>query len=193
MATATSGADVLEDVSTPSEPDAEDPVAVRGVVTPENTVLDNGEFPKHYFMPEMAKPAAEALEEQIVEEPKPVHIVKNFHDSEGGPSAGHIIGKVTAASYSEGVGVRFGGEIVDPLTAAKIERGYLTVSPVYKPELGDYDESMQACRVATFWGYREIAVVGHGQPGTSIEVVDTGPEDTGNSVWQRLSPFGRAD
>jgi len=146
------------------------PISIHGVAIPENTILEGGQGVPHVYTPAAAEEAAEVLAEQVDDPDATVHIVKNFHDIEGQAGADDIIGEVTAASYSEGVGVLFGAEITDEATAQKIDLGYLDVSPSVARSLGDIDETLDARMVAEVAGFRDIAVVGQGQPGADVNV-----------------------
>lgn len=145
------------------------PIAVNGVAIPENTILNGGRNEEHFYSPQAARRAAEVLQRQI-DDGETVHIVKNFHDLEGQAPADDIIGEVTAAGYSEGVGVVWEGEITDEATAQKVQMGYLDVSPTVARSLGDFDETMQARGVDDVAAFRDIAVVGRGQPGADVDV-----------------------
>jgi hypothetical protein len=82
----------------------------------------------------------------------------------------------------------FEGETTDVETAQKINNGYLDVSPTVARSLGDLDDQMQARRVTDVAGFRDIAVVGRGQPGADVSV---GP----NPAVEALSrdALGRAE
>jgi len=150
------------------------PITVNGVAIPENTVLRGGQDIPFFFPPDAAERAAEVLQEQIDAEGEVVHIVKNFHELEGQAPADDIIGEVTSAGYSQGVGVVFRGEITDAETAQKIDLGYLDVSPSVARGLGEeLDPTMEARPVTEVTGFRDIAVVGQAQPGASVEVGDS--------------------
>jgi len=147
-----------------------DPIEVSGVAIPENTVLQGGQGVEHFFPPDVARRAAEILQRQVDDDDTTVHIVKNFHETEGQASADDIIGEVTGAGYEKGVGVVFSGEIADEDTAEKIELGYLDVSPSVARELGPLDEQTQARAVDEVVGFRDIAVVGQGQRGADVDI-----------------------
>ena len=147
------------------------PIAIHGVALPENTVLQGGQGVRHFYPPEMAQRAADILQQQLDADEGRVHIVKNFHELEGQATADDIIGEVTAVGYSEGVGVTFQGEITDETTAEKIDLGYLDVSPTVARALGEeMDPQLEARPVSDVGGFRDIAVVGQGQPGASVDV-----------------------
>lgn len=146
------------------------PIAINGVAIPENTVLQGGRGERHYYPPEMAQEAAEILQQQIDDGDTKVHLVKNFHELEGQAPADDIIGEVTGAGYSPGVGVVFNAETADEETAQKINLGYLEVSPTVARGLGQHDETMDARAVNEVAGFRDVAVVGTGQPGSKVEV-----------------------
>lgn len=146
------------------------PIAISGVAIPENTILQGGRGEEHFYAPQMAERAAEVLQQQIDDEETTVHIVKNFHELEGQAPADDIVGEVTAARYADGIGVTFTGEITDESLAQKIEMGYLDVSPAVARSLGDFDDTMQARGVEDVGGFRDIAVVGQGQPGAEVQV-----------------------
>lgn len=144
------------------------PIAVHGVLVPENTVLEGGQGTPFFFDPAMAEEAARVLSEQI--DTDTVHIVKNFHELEGQAPADDVVGEVTAAGYSEGVGVVFEGEVTDEELARKIDLGYLDVSPTVMRALGPLDETMEARTVEAVGGFRDVAVVAQGQPGAEVAV-----------------------
>ena len=141
---------------------------IHGVAIPENTILKGGQDVEYFFSPEMAERAAEVLQQQIKD--GTVHVVKNFHEIDGQASADEILGEVTDAGYSKGVGVVFEGEITDMEIAQKIQNGYLDVSPSVARALGGFDETMQARGVTDVAGFRDIAVVGNGQPGAEVNI-----------------------
>lgn len=147
------------------------PIAINGVALPEDTVLEGGQGVRHYYTPEMAKRAAEVLQSQLDDDDQRVHIVKNFHELEGQAAADDIVGEVTSVGYSKGVGVVFGGEVTDQDLAEKIALGYLDVSPTVARALGgEMDPQMEARPVTDVAGFRDIAVVGQGQPGAEVDV-----------------------
>ena len=147
------------------------PIAINGVALPEGTVLEGGQGVRHFYPPEMAERAADQLQQQLDDDEGTVHVVKNFHELEGQAPADDIIGEVTAVGYEQGVGVRFAGEITDVETAEKIQLGYLDVSPTVGRALGDErDPQMDARPVADVAGFRDIAIVGQGQPGADVAV-----------------------
>jgi hypothetical protein len=147
------------------------PIAINGVALPEGTVLEGGQGVRHFYPPEMAERAADQLQQQLDDDETTVHIVKNFHELEGQAPADDIIGEVTGVGYERGVGVRFAGEITDTETAEKIQLGYLDVSPTVGRALGDErDAQMDARPVADVAGFRDIAIVGQGQPGADVGV-----------------------
>lgn len=148
------------------------PIAVNGVAIPENTILEGGLGEPHFYSPQMAERAAEVLQSQIDDPETNVHIVKNFHETEGQAEADDIIGVVTGAGYSPGIGTVFEGEVMDEKTAQKINHGYLNISPSVARSLGQFDETMQARGVEEVAGFRDIATVGNGQPGAGVQ---TGP------------------
>lgn len=159
------------------------PITVSGVAIPENTVLEGGQGVEHFFSPEAAQEAAQVLQEQI-ESGETVHIVKNFHDTQGQAGADDVIGEVTGAGYSQGVGVVFEGEITDEDIARKVDLGYLDVSPSVARSLGPLDETMQARSVDTVAGFRDIATVARGQPGADVEI---GPNPAVEALSRTLS------
>lgn len=147
------------------------PIAIHGVALPENTVLRGGQGVDHFYPPEMARRAAEVLQQQLDSEDQTTHIVKNFHELEGMADADDIIGEVTSVGYSKGVGVVFGAEITDQEIAEKIQLGYLDISPTVARALGaEMDPQMEARPVTDVGGFRDIAVVGQGQPGADVSV-----------------------
>jgi hypothetical protein len=147
------------------------PIAINGVALPEGTVLEGGQGVRHFYPPAMAERAADQLQQQLDDDEGTVHIVKNFHELEGQAPADDIIGEVTGVGYEQGVGVRFAGEITDVETAEKIQLGYLDVSPTVGRALGDeHDPQMEARPVADVAGFRDIAIVGQGQPGADVAV-----------------------
>jgi hypothetical protein len=147
------------------------PIAINGVALPENTVLNGGQNVDHFYPPDAAQRAADILQQQLDDAEQTVHIVKNFHDIEGQAAADDIIGEVTSVAYQQGVGVVFGGEITDQPTAEKIALGYLDVSPSVARSLGaEQDPQMEARPVTDVAGFRDIAVVGQGQPGADVDV-----------------------
>lgn len=146
------------------------PIAVSGVVIPENTVLEGGLGEPHFYTPQLAERASEVLQRQIDDEETTVHIVKNFHDTEGQAAADDIIGEVTGAGYSKGIGTVFEGEVMDEDIAQKINLGYLDISPSVARSLGPLDETMNAREVDDVAGFRDIATVGSGQPGSDVQV-----------------------
>lgn len=148
----------------------ETPIDISGVAIPEQTILQGGRGEEHFYTPTAAQRAADILQQQIDDGDTTVHLVKNFHELDGQASADDIIGEVTAARYSEGVGVVFSAELTDMDIAQKIEHGYLDVSPTVARSLGDFDETMQARAVDEVAGFRDIAVVGQGQPGAEVEI-----------------------
>lgn len=147
------------------------PIAIHGVALPEETVLRGGQGVDHFYPPAMAQRAAEVLQQQLDSEDQTTHIVKNFHELEGSAPADDIIGEVTSVGYSKGVGVVFGGEITDQDIAEKIQLGYLDISPTVARALGaEMDPQMEARPVTDVGGFRDIAVVGQGQPGADVDV-----------------------
>jgi hypothetical protein len=147
------------------------PIAINGVALPEGAVLEGGQGVRHFYPPEMAERAADQLQQQLDDDEGTVHIVKNFHELEGQAPADDIIGEVTGVGYEQGVGVRFAGEITDVETAEKIQLGYLDVSPTVGRALADErDAQMEARPVADIAGFRDIAIVGQGQPGADVAV-----------------------
>ena len=147
------------------------PIAINGVALPEGTVLEGGQGVRHFYPPAMAERAADQLQQQLDDDKGTVHIVKNFHELEGQAPADDIIGEVTGVGYEQGVGVRFAGEITDVETAEKIQLGYLDVSPTVGRALADErDPQMEARPVADVAGFRDIAIVGQGQPGADVAV-----------------------
>lgn len=146
------------------------PIAISGVALPENVVLQGGQGVEHFYSPEMAERAARVLSEQVDDDGTIVHLVKNFHDTEGAAPADDIIGEVTNAGYQKGIGVVFEAETTDLDTARKIDLGYLEVSPSVARALGGFDETMQARSVSEVAGFRDIAVVGTGQEGVEVTV-----------------------
>lgn len=144
------------------------PIKISGVALPENQIVKGGKGVEHFYGPEKAEEAAQALQDQI--EDDIVHLVKSFHDLEGQANADQVIGEITSAGYSPGVGVVFEGETVDEETAQKINNGYLDVSPSVARSLGEFDETMQARGVDRVTGFRDIAVVARGQPGADVEI-----------------------
>lgn len=89
-------------------------------------------------------------------------IVKNFHDLEGQAPADDVIGEVTAVGYAEDIGLVFEGEIADREIAAKIDAGYLDVSPVPFIAEEDPDDTREAMRVERIARFRDLAVVDEG-------------------------------
>jgi hypothetical protein len=147
------------------------PVAISGVALPEDTALEGGQGVRHFYSPAMAERAAETLQEQLDDAEQTVHIVKNFHELEGQAAADDIIGEVTGVAYSPGVGVVFEGEITDVDTAEKIAHGYLDVSPTVARALGEQvDDQLEARPVTDVAGFRDVAIVGTGQPGAGVDV-----------------------
>jgi len=147
------------------------PIAINGVALPENTVLQGGQGVRHFYPPGMAERAADVLQQQLDDSDQTIHIVKNFHELEGQATADDIIGEVTSVGYEKGVGVRFGGEITDQEIAEKVALGYLDISPTVARALGEeMDAQMEARPVTDVAGFRDIAVVGTGQPGAGVEV-----------------------
>lgn len=146
------------------------PIAISGVLIPENVVLQGGQGVEHFYSPQMAQRAAEVLQRQIEDGDTIVHLVKNFHELEGQAPADDIIGEVTGAGYQQGVGTVFEAETTDKDTARKIDLGYLQVSPSVARALGELDETMQARAVDEVAGFRDVAVVGTGQQGVDVEV-----------------------
>jgi hypothetical protein len=157
------GTNALEDFS--SEP----PYKVHGVAIPENTILKGGKNVEYFFPPEKAEKAAEVMQEQIDSDDKRVHLVSGFHEIEGQADPDEIVGEVTSAGYEKGVGVVFEGETIEEGVAERISHGYVDVSPTVMRSLGEYDDTMGAQRVDRVLGFRDVAVVGNGQPGASIE------------------------
>lgn len=151
---------------------------INGLLTPEGTVLDDANRDQSYFYPpEAARTEADRLAQQIDYEPGTVPIVKGHHDPETAPAVDDIIGRAMVASYVEGEGVLFGGEILDGDIARKIDRGYLGVSPTTVHTLGDYNDEKGAHPVTNPIAVRDIAIVGRGQPGTFVEVVESLDEE----------------
>jgi hypothetical protein len=147
------------------------PIAINGVALPENTVLQGGQNVRHFYPPQMAERAADVLQQQLDDDTQTIHIVKNFHELEGQATADDIIGEVTSVGYEKGVGVRFGGEITDQDIAEKVALGYLDVSPTVARALGEeMDAQMEARPVTDVAGFRDIAIVGTGQPGAEVAV-----------------------
>jgi hypothetical protein len=163
------------------------PIAINGVALPEGTVLEGGQGVRHFYPPAMAERAADQLQQQLDDEGT-VHIVKNFHELEGQAPADDIIGEVTGVGYEQGVGVRFAGEITDTETAEKIQLGYLDVSPTVGRALADErDPQMDARPVADVAGFRDIAIVGQGQPGADVAV---GPNPAIEALARAPMPDG---
>lgn len=164
------GIGVLESQTGAVENIQEDsPIAINGVAIPENTVLKGGQGVEHYFSPDKAQEAARVLQSQI-DANETVHLVKNFHDTEGMATADDVIGEITAAGYSKGVGTIFEAETTDMETAQKIHNGYLNISPSIARALGALDETMQARAVEEVDAFRDIAVVARGQPGADVDI-----------------------
>lgn len=156
------GIGVLAAGNTTDEVPANDPIQVNGVALPVNTVLQGGQGERHYFPASVLERAAEQL--------AGANIVKNFHELEGQAPADDVIGEVTDAAFSEGVGLVYEGELIDEDIAQAVLQGYLDVSPTVARSLGEYDEGRDARRVDAIAGFRDLAVVQQGQPGASIDV-----------------------
>lgn len=148
--------------------DGETAINIHGLLIPENTVLSGGQEIEFFFPPNMAQRAAEVLDAQIQDDI--VHVVKNFHELEGQADADDIVGKVTGATYEQGRGVIWQGEITDEELANKIDRGYLEVSPSIARSLGGLDDQMQAREVGEVAAFRDVAIVGRGQDGVEVNV-----------------------
>lgn len=142
--------------------DETNPWKVSGVALPENTILKGGQGVEHFYTAETLEGAGELLEGS--------HIVKNFHDIDGQATADDIIGEVTNAGYQKGVGLVFDGEITDREIAEKVSHGYLDVSPSPVRSLGEFNDSMGGQEVQRLVDFRDLAVVGNGQPGAKIEM-----------------------
>lgn len=156
------GIGVLAAGNTTSEIQENDPIQVNGVALPANTVVEGGQGERHYFPDEVLEAAAEMLEG--------ANIVKNFHELDGQAPADDVIGEVTAAAFSEGVGLVYEGELLDEDIAQRVAQGYLDVSPTVARSLGAYDEARDARQVDAIAGFRDLAVVQQGQPGAGIEI-----------------------
>jgi hypothetical protein len=157
-----SGIGVLAAGNTTSEIQENDPIEVNGVALPVNTVVQGGQGDRHFYPPEVLEQAAGLLEG--------ANIVKNFHEIEGQAPADDVIGEVTDAAFSEGVGLVYQGEILDEAIAQRVAQGYLDVSPTVARALGAYDEDRDARRVDRVEAFRDLAVVQQGQPGAEIDV-----------------------
>lgn len=143
---------------------------INALMSPEMQVLEDNQRGRLYYTPEAARQEAQVLSQQI-QNPKPVHIVKDHLDrSMATPSVDDIIGKVTDAIYEEGVGVIIQGEIVAPQIAMQLERGILGISPTPAYTLGEIDEAKDAKPVEDVISVLRVAVVSKGQPGTAVEV-----------------------
>lgn len=156
------GIGVLAAGNTISEIQENDPIEVNGVALPVNTVVQGGQGDRHFYPPEILEQAAGLLEG--------ANIVKNFHELEGQAPADDVIGEVTDAAFSEGVGLVYQGEILDEDIAQRVAQGYLDVSPTVARALGEFDENRDARRVSEVATFRDLAVVQQGQPGADIEI-----------------------
>lgn len=163
------GVTTLEGTSALEDFSAEPPYKVSGVAIPENTVLNGGQGVDHFFPPEAAQEAAEVMQKQIDSENERVHLVSGFHEIEGQADPDEIVGEVTSAGYEKGVGVVFEAETIDEGVAERISHNYVDVSPTVARQLGEHDDSMSAQRVERVTGFRDVAIVGNGQPGATIE------------------------
>jgi len=163
------GLGTLENTQAMGNVPDEDAISINGVAIPENTILKGGREIEHFYPPAMAEKAARALEEQI-ESGETVHLVSGFHDLDGMADAEQVIGEITKAGYSPGVGTVFEGETIDKEIAQKINNGYVNISPSISRGLGELDEQMQARKVNEVGGFRDIAVVARGQDGAKVEV-----------------------
>lgn len=139
-----------------------EPIRVNGVALPVDTPVEGGQGERHFYPPEVLESAADRLEG--------ANIVKNFHDLEGQAPAEDVIGEVTEAAYSDGVGLVYEGEIIDQDIAERVQQGYLDVSPTVARALGEADDTLDARRVETVAGFRDLAVVQQGQPGAEINL-----------------------
>lgn len=139
-----------------------DPVEVHGVALPVNTVVQGGQDERYFFPPGVLQEAADMLEG--------ANIVKNFHELDGQAPADDVIGEVTTAGFSEGIGLVYEGEILDQDIAQRVAQGYLDVSPSVARALGAFDEQRDARRVDAVAGFRDLAVVQQGQPGAEIDI-----------------------
>lgn len=156
------GIGVLAAGNTTSEIQANDPIQVHGVALPVNTVVQGGQGDRYFFPPGVLEDAADLLEG--------ANIVKNFHELEGQAPADDVIGEVTNAAFSEGVGLVYEGELLDEDIAQRVAQGYLDVSPTVARALGQFDEARDARAVEEVVAFRDLAVVQEGQPGAEIEV-----------------------
>lgn len=156
------GIGVLAAGNTTGEIQENDPIEVNGVALPVGTVVEGGQEERHFYTEETLRDAAELLEGQ--------NIVKNFHEIDGQAPADDVIGQVTSASFSEGLGLVYEGEIIDEDIAQRVAQGYLDVSPTVARALGEYDEARDARQVDAVAGFRDLAVVQNGQPGADIEI-----------------------
>lgn len=156
------GIGVLAAGNTTSEIQGNNPVAVTGVALPANTVVEGGQGERHYFPDEVLADAAEML--------VGANIVKNFHELDGQAPADDVIGEVTDAAFSEGVGLVYEGELLDDDIAQRVAQGYLDVSPTVARSLGAYDDARDARQVDAIAGFRDLAIVQQGQPGAGIEI-----------------------
>lgn len=157
-----SGIGVLASNRTTDTIQENDPVQVNGVALPVNTVVEGGQGERYFFPPEVLEDAADMIEG--------ANIVKNFHEVEGQAPADDVIGEVTSAAFSEGLGLVYEGEILDEDIAQRVAQGYLDVSPTVARALGEYDENRDARQVDAVAGFRDLAVVQNGQPGADIEI-----------------------
>lgn len=149
--------------------DEDEPFTVHGVALGEGDITEGASGTRTYWPRETLEAAAEGLAgKKIVDDSE--------HDDLGAtqPPVSAILGEVTQATYKDGVGVVFEGELDDPDVAALVENDRVDVSPALFRELGEFDEEREAHPATGIHKWRDLSVVAEGaapsnsiQPGTA--------------------------